>query len=245
MMLDFYREIDRVIKDDLGVGYYSALFRGHSNSDYKLLPTILRGDNFEKERSYFYDYKSYSTNLNGKKYNNWDTLIDMQHYGAPTRLLDWTESLGVAIYFALLGDLNNPCIWALDPFKLNEISTGQPILYDISDVQDLGCNDGTASNYKFILNNIFAGVGTVEHPFAFRPNHIHSRIAAQKGLFTCHTNNHDPIEVSCPEAVRKILIPAELIQELKIHLRMFSLDEYSLFPDKQGLANWLAHKHST
>ncbi len=32
--------------------------------------------------------------------SSWETLAAMQHYGAPTRLLDWTDTLAVAVYFA-------------------------------------------------------------------------------------------------------------------------------------------------
>jgi hypothetical protein len=32
--------------------------------------------------------------------NDWHTLVNMQHYGIPTRLLDWTSVLGVAVFFA-------------------------------------------------------------------------------------------------------------------------------------------------
>ena len=30
-----------------------------------------------------------------------DVLFSMHHFGTPTGLLDWTETLGVAVYFAL------------------------------------------------------------------------------------------------------------------------------------------------
>jgi hypothetical protein len=45
----------------------------------------------------------------------------MRHYGAPTRMLDWTYSIHVAAHFALSSSENNkPCwIWAIDPEKLN------------------------------------------------------------------------------------------------------------------------------
>lgn len=40
-----------------------------------------------------------------------------QHYGMPTRLLDWTYDIFVAIYFAFrgaIGKSGNVCIWAID-----------------------------------------------------------------------------------------------------------------------------------
>src|SRR5262245_10335665 len=43
-----------------------------------------------------------------------------QHVGLPTRLLDWSASALVGLYFALLRE--NPVVWMLDPIKLNQQS---------------------------------------------------------------------------------------------------------------------------
>lgn len=47
----------------------------------------------------------------------------MQHHHAPTRLLDWTENILVALYFATGSPTQQPGeLWCIDPSKLNEIS---------------------------------------------------------------------------------------------------------------------------
>lgn len=58
--------------------------------------------------------------------NNTDEWLFLaQHVGLPTRLLDWTEGLLVAVYFALKE--KKPAIWMLDPIELNRRSSAEPI----------------------------------------------------------------------------------------------------------------------
>ena len=58
-------------------------------------------------------------------YNDvFEWLCLMQHYGAPSRVLDWTENILTALYFAV-ADTDADCdgaVWALNAGRLNEIT---------------------------------------------------------------------------------------------------------------------------
>lgn len=76
-------------------------YRGHPNSEYYLLANLLRYKNgLEKEQLLFNSFHKFSDRILKRRDSEWETLFEMQHYGVPTRLLDWSETFGIALFFA-------------------------------------------------------------------------------------------------------------------------------------------------
>ena len=110
-------------KDDVGGPWY----RGQQRKQWTLIPNIVRlgcSDRAIEDdiREEFATRAPALSRFEMSPTNAWDLYFLMQHYGAPTRLLDWTESPAIALYFAVR---DNPghydsAVWTLDPYRLNE-----------------------------------------------------------------------------------------------------------------------------
>lgn len=108
---DFLRTVDSK-RDALGFKEgEECFFRGHQELTWDLAPTLLRhckekrmkraSDIRELEASLFFEFRARARELHDDAPTEWDILFSMRHHGVATRLIDWTETLGVAVFFAL------------------------------------------------------------------------------------------------------------------------------------------------
>ena len=81
--------------------YTATFYRGHADKDWKLIPSILRTpDGPWVEDELFRDMVAHEPQSFSECRSALDHLVQMQHYGLPTRLLDVTMNPLVALYFA-------------------------------------------------------------------------------------------------------------------------------------------------
>lgn len=213
-------------------------FRGHNKTCWSLTPKLGRmnltlPETKDKEIRLFYDFRNFSGPLLPENQNPWQTIFLMQHHGLPTRLLDWTASFGVALYFALKGAKEDAAVWILDPFDLNEKCYNNK--YNLYNSDDL------LYNYQDIFID-----GKKKLParvFPLVPGRYHPRLFHQSAYFTLHRDLEQGLEKICPSALRKIEIPARLFPEAKSFLELAGINEFLLFPDFDGLSRHLKRIH--
>jgi len=211
-------------------------FRGHSSAIYQLLPGLLRHGrptgpyNEYDEKNFYYEFRARAGALLNPGLTSWDVLFLMQHHGVPTRLLDWTESFATALYFALEGAQSDADIWLLDPYLLNQQEGNTN---DIIDVE---------SHFESDYFHLFIDPDGCPRPartaVAIYPRRQIARLASQHGLFTLHLAKDALEDLQQPWLTRFHLI-ASAIPEANHLLKVLGVNDFSLFPDLDGLSRFL------
>jgi len=238
-----------------------AWFRGHTNSNFRLLPSLFRSfddpnatKSWDKimqiESDLFWEFSARARQIHGKLENQWDILFAMQHYGTPTRLLDWSETLAVAIYFAILDidtaplmaaeELPEPCIWVLNPYRLNKLEWGGDLVHP----PYLGWEEDERDYYEY-SDLLVEGYMDWDWPTAIYPSHRTDRIAAQNGWFTIHGDEFVPMETleGQDSFLRKVPLPQAAIESARTFLQLSGIHHYSIFADLESLSLHLREKN--
>ena len=226
--------------DDLGKAawksyqhfYYPPIWwRGQPDTreDWKLLPGVYRKPYDEKSliAKFVRQAKTRHPSCPPDE-DNGAWLFLMQHYRLPTRLLDWTEALLVAAYFALDSDLQykttSARLWSLSPhiFNMCQLKDGTQSILSLHDTK--------------VKNTAMPLVEDGEI-FAVAVPEIDIRMLVQQAACTIH-GNKTPIEElpDCDKFLMKYEIPAEAKEELRTTLSFLGVRESSLFPDLEHLA---------
>lgn len=165
------------------------------------------------------------------------TLSLMQHYGAPTRLLDWTYSPWIAAYFAATDDLDHDgVIWS---FNYNVLAKAANDDEEIGPLLDRMRSAENLLAWGEIITDQTADAVCVARPSIDNP-----RMTAQQSAHTLAATMEKPhdvlIERMVPEKCRtKIIITSNLKPELVQHLDRMNINQYSLFGGPEGVGRMI------
>lgn len=248
-------EVERKLSPDSGEGLW---FRGIADQSFKLTPTLMRETDGisrpkhdEIEQDLFFEFQAKSPDLRSRNLTDWEYLFHSRHHGVPTRLIDWTDTMGVAVYFALEAIQDavfagaerpkaEPAIWMLNPYSLNEES------WDVRDIvlpRYLGLSHDEGDYWDFGELLVGDGDWAWDGPVAVYPVQFGDRVRAQRGWFTIHGNSREPLDAQYPGLVCKIVLEERCVEDGLRFLEWAGFNKFSIYPDYDNLAIWLKQKN--
>lgn len=206
------------------IDWRRCYFRGQANSNWGLVPSILRYNKLPSECNTWLEFENLLLEkfqkkgfplLDYKPQNKLDWLAVAQHNGLPTRLLDWCESPLNALFFAVQNlDLDTDfAVWAY--FPENTISHGEKNI-DLSKISESSI---------------------------YLPYHLDNKITSQQGVFTVHNLSESQKDINIEDILiekkgklYKFNFDKNLRKSIKAELDGMGINHFSLFPSLEGLA---------
>lgn len=172
--------------------------------------------------------------------SDWDWLLLMQHYGVPTRLLDWTENPLAGLYFAVVSTRGRDtrgvdgCVWVLDPVALNREASLASVGADIPTLEvDPSLRD-------YLPGEVERAV-TPRPPVAVLAQRMFPRIVSQSGVFTLVHNQPTPLETIHQSAyVSRIIVPRSAKAKIARQLTGLGTTRLALFPELDSVARMVS-----
>lgn len=230
---------------------YPLWYRGQRNANWGVQPALWRRQSTNRsyglpdERNFTHRFRTRAAtrHLNTPSYEEhaaWLSL--MQHYGLPTRLLDWSRSPLIAAYFAVHSgrvaastDEDDAAIWVLSPHELNLRSTAS----HVTPALDSGiCKHLVTPAFRDLDGANQRGRGSV---IAAMATETDVRMFVQQGCFTVHSPDADPLQRSdlTEGLIWKLVIPRGSVPRFARQLDNLGFRQGDLFPDLEHLATEL------
>ena len=171
------------------------LYRGQGRSTEPLIPGLFRFYQDKKleedEKEFFYSSKEKdildnfiregSSYLNLKKDSRLRWAEYAQHYGAPTRLLDWSGNPLVALFFACQDFIEEDgAVWMLQKEKYSSFAKMK------------NCIDNNIT--EELIADIIENKINITYPLLYKPYYFNERMSAQNSCFMVWGNSEKSFE---------------------------------------------------
>ena len=225
------------------------VFRGHSDSSWKLESSLYRlfndiqpiieefkgtREKFAKDAheklliEQFQAHAHLYLNVLPDKNNKLEWLSIMQHFGAPTRMLDFTFSPHIASYFSMESGHGEFAIYALNHKKYTY--QNEMVLEDVKDfTKEIFDNRKSAESYLI----------------AYESRMSNERLVAQQGLFIVPSTNYQTLEDILDyyeleeDRCKKFILSGSLRYEGIQRLKRMNITSATLFPGIDGFCRSL------
>jgi len=223
-------------------------YRGVNNPQHSLVPgCVWRNINLDLESSFVAEFMVYYRLYYKQTIKDpLELYCLMQHYGLPTRLLDWSSSPLVGLYFSLENESSTGyAVWLMSAVDLNKITIGQEI--NVVPKENIEHCYSRPWLPKMLRDGEIEDVP--KKPFAFKHPLVNPRISAQKGCFTFHGSDTRGIESYFQESdnqclVKLVLKDNDKRMDILNHLYLLGFKEDDIYQDLSSLSRRILREQS-
>ncbi len=229
--------------------FWKPWFRGQPCESWDLKPRLYRTDKkleevLRDEEEFRNEFQRRGLQLvsdEGIPKTEFEWYFLMQHYGAPTRLLDWTDGALMGLFFGVEHRFSkhNPdrkkdaAVWILDPDWLNEQTTTKK-----DDIEGVALPEWPITK-EYLPEKFEDEKLRRKYPLAVDPTHVARRLAVQRSRFTIHGSIFNGLEEVASRGknsrLRKIVIARKSIKPIRKDLETCGISVTTLFPDLAGM----------
>ena len=225
-------------------------YRGTGDASYSLVPTLARRSPALNQDELITTEKNIANSFAQRSppfvsidfASEWKILFYMQHYGIPTRLLDWSESPFVGLYFALTSvrrdkrgrPATDVALWLCDPVEWNRTALSH--ISFSGGVLDENCEEIKSYSPSSEADQ------RATIPLMIYGTHNSPRIVAQRGVFALFGKGTEGMEKTfsagnfAEGSLKKLIIKKEHIDQLLSSLYRKGFAESTIYPDIFGLS---------